>query len=49
MDGRGSGSVRFTLIIAFLALAVLAGLYVYGQMLEPQTRTIEVEARNGSQ
>ena len=36
--------MRFVLILVFLAAAVVAGLYVYGQMLEPQTRTIEVEA-----
>ncbi len=41
--------MRFVLIILFLALAALAGLYIYGQMLEPQTETIEVEALNAAQ
>ena len=31
-------------IVLLLAAAVMAGLYAYGQMLEPQTRLIEVEA-----
>jgi len=44
---QGSGGVRFVLIIMVIVLAVLAGLYVYGQMLEPQTHTIEVEALDG--
>ncbi|MHA7873003.1 MAG: hypothetical protein ACX939_11690 [Hyphococcus sp.] len=36
--------MRFVLIIIVLALAALTGLYLYGQMLEPETRTIEQEA-----
>ena len=43
----GSGCVRFVLIIMIIALAVLSGLFIYGQMLEPETRTIEVEAVDG--
>ncbi len=31
-------------ILFVLAAAVMAGLYAYGQMLEPETRLIEVEA-----
>jgi hypothetical protein len=47
--GRGSGKVRFVLILLVLVLAALAGLYIYGQMLEPDTRTIEQEALDVSQ
>ena len=36
--------MKLFLILFLLAAAVLAGLYVYGQMLEPETRTIEVDA-----
>lgn len=41
--------MRFVLILLALVLAGLAGLYVYGQMLEPDTRTIEQEALDGAQ
>jgi hypothetical protein len=41
--------VRFVLILLVLVLAALAGLYIYGQMLEPDTRTIEQEALDVSQ
>ncbi|MEM9495566.1 MAG: hypothetical protein AAGA09_06145 [Pseudomonadota bacterium] len=40
--------VRFILIVVFLALAVLAGLFIYGQSLQPQTRVIEQEAIDAS-
>ena len=36
--------MRFIVIVLLLALAGLAALYVYGQMLEPDMRTIEQEA-----
>lgn len=36
--------MKLLLILFVLAAAALAGLYVYGQMLEPETRVIEVEA-----
>ena len=36
--------MRFILIIFLLALAALVGLYIYGGMIEPETRTIEQEA-----
>lgn len=36
--------MRFVAVVFLLAVAGLVGLYVYGQMLEPETRTIEVEA-----
>ncbi|MEO1243625.1 MAG: hypothetical protein AAFX54_17080 [Pseudomonadota bacterium] len=36
--------MRFVLIIVALLAAALAGLYIYGQMLEPETQTIEQEA-----
>lgn len=47
--GRESGTagakiVRFFLVVVVLALAALAGLYVYGELLKPDTRTIEQEA-----
>ena len=41
--------MRFVLIMVVLVLAVMGGLFVYGQMLEPQTHTIEVEARDAQQ
>lgn len=40
--------MRFVLILAVLIVAALAGLYIYGQMLEPETRTIEQEALDAS-
>ncbi len=40
--------MRFVLILLGLAVLILAGLFVYGQMLEPETRTIEVEANDAS-
>lgn len=36
--------MRFVLVIVGLALLAAVGLFVYGQMLEPQTRQIEQEA-----
>jgi len=36
--------VKLFAILFVLAAAVMAGLYAYGQMLEPETRLIEVEA-----
>lgn len=41
--------MRFVAIILLLALAGLIGLYVYGQMLEPDLREIEVEANYEAQ
>ncbi|MEM8935634.1 MAG: hypothetical protein AAGC77_04435 [Pseudomonadota bacterium] len=41
-------SVRFALILILLALAGLVGLFVYGQLMEPDTRIIEQEAINAS-
>ena len=41
--------MRFVAIIILAALAVLIGLFIYGQMLEPETRTIEVEANEAAQ
>jgi len=38
--------LRFVLILLVLGIAVLAGLFVYGQMMEPETQTIEVEAND---
>lgn len=45
---RGKVSVRFVAIIVLLALAGLIGLFVYGQMMEPELREIEVEAENAA-
>ncbi|MEQ1931098.1 MAG: hypothetical protein ABL957_11315 [Parvularculaceae bacterium] len=36
--------MRFILAILGIALLALIGLFVYGQMLEPDTRRIEQEA-----
>ncbi|MGE0409957.1 MAG: hypothetical protein AB7P23_11945 [Amphiplicatus sp.] len=36
--------MRFFLIIVLLALLALAGLFVYGALLQPETRVIEQEA-----
>jgi len=47
--GRGSGKVRFVVILLVLVIAALGGLYLYGQMLEPDTRIIEQEALDVSQ
>ncbi len=41
-----SGDVRLVLIIVLLLATAVAGLYIYGQMLEPETQTIEQEALN---
>ncbi len=41
--------MRFVIILLVLVLAAMAGLYFYGQMLEPEQRVIEQEARDGSQ
>lgn len=44
----GANTLRFVIIIILVALAALAGLFVYGQMLEPETRTISQEAENAN-
>ncbi|WP_411817697.1 hypothetical protein [Hyphococcus sp. DH-69] len=36
--------MRFFAIVFLLALAGLVGLFVYGQMMEPEVREIEVDA-----
>ena len=36
--------MRFVLITVFLVIAALVGLFIYGQMLEPETAVIEQEA-----
>lgn len=41
--------MRFVAIIILAALAALIGLLIYGQMLEPETRTYEVEANEAAQ
>jgi len=47
-SGEGAENLRFVIILLLLAAAVLAGLYVYGQMLEPEQETIEQEAINAA-
>jgi hypothetical protein len=37
-------NVRFILVVVLLAIAALAGLYIYGELLKPDTQTIEQEA-----
>jgi hypothetical protein len=41
--------VRFVVIVILLALAAMVGLFIYGQMLEPEQVEIEVEAVNAAQ
>jgi hypothetical protein len=41
--------VRFVVIVILLALAATVGLFIYGQMLEPEQVEIEVEAVNAAQ
>lgn len=36
--------MRFILVILGIALLALIGLFVYGQMMQPETRQIEQEA-----
>jgi hypothetical protein len=40
--------VRFVAGVIVVALLALVGLFVYGQMLEPQTHVIEQEALRGN-
>ncbi|PQA88988.1 hypothetical protein CW354_03295 [Marinicaulis flavus] len=46
---RRSGGVRFVAILVLLVLAGLIGLFVYGQMMEPDLHEIEVEANHAAQ
>jgi amino acid permease len=39
--------MRFIVIVLAVALLALIGLFVYGQMLEPQTRQIEQQVPVG--
>ena len=41
--------MRFVGILVLLVLAGLIGLFVYGQMLEPEVREIETEANYDAQ
>ena len=36
--------MRFVLAVIVFALLAIAGLYVYGLTLKPDTRTIEIDA-----
>ncbi|MEL7486274.1 MAG: hypothetical protein AAGJ87_03540 [Pseudomonadota bacterium] len=40
--------MRFVLVMIGLAIAALIGLYVYGGMIEPETRMIEEPATGGT-
>ncbi len=46
---KRSGGVRFVAIIFLLVLAGLVGLFIYGQMMEPDLREIEVETTHAAQ
>ena len=46
---RRSIGVRFVAILFLLALAGLVGLFIYGQMMEPEVREIEVDANYATQ
>lgn len=39
--------MRFIMIVIAVALIAVIGLFVYGQLLEPETRMIEQEALRG--
>lgn len=41
-------ALRFVIILLVLAIAAMAGLYIYGQMLEPEQQMIEEEARDAA-
>ena len=41
--------MRFALIMLALALVAVVGLFLYGQLLEPDTRVIEQEALRASE
>ncbi|WP_279303117.1 hypothetical protein [Hyphococcus luteus] len=41
--------MRFVAILVLLVLAGLIGLFVYGQMMEPDLHEIEVEANHAAQ
>jgi hypothetical protein len=41
---RGAGFMRFFLAVVVVVILALIGLFIYGQMLEPETRQIEQEA-----
>jgi len=36
--------VRFVLVLLAVAVVAIIGLYLYGKMLQPETRQIEQEA-----
>ncbi|MEO0880142.1 MAG: hypothetical protein AAFY22_10570 [Pseudomonadota bacterium] len=39
--------MRFVLIVIGLIIAALIGLYIYGGMIEPETRLIEQDVTEG--
>ena len=41
--------MRLAVLAAVAVLAALAGLYVYAELLEPETRMIEQEALRGAE
>ncbi len=44
LNKDGDTQVRLVLILLLLLAAAMGGLFVYGQMLEPETQTITEEA-----
>lgn len=40
--------MRFVLIVIGLVIAGLIGLYIYGGMIEPETRLIEQDVTEGA-
>ncbi len=45
-SGEGAARLRFVFVLMLLAAAVLAALFFYGQMIEPEQEMIEQEAIN---
>lgn len=39
--------MRFVIIVAAVAVVAVVGLFIYGQMLEPQTQQIEQDVSGG--
>ena len=46
---EGAVGVRFVGIMFLLVLAVLIGLFAYGQMMEPDVHEIQVEANHAAE
>jgi hypothetical protein len=46
--GQGAANLRFIIVLLLATAAILAALYVYGQMIEPEQEMIEQEAINAA-